>query len=339
AMYWFCTYFDHRYLDRGLVLYETLRRHCRDFRLIVLCLSPECFDVLGQLALPSTIPLRLEDLEAGDAELLRARQNRSLIDYYFTLTPSLPLYVLKRFLEIDLITYIDADIGFFSDPGPIYDEIGGHSIAIVEHRFPPELKYMEKSGIYNVGWMSIRRDLHGLSCLNWYRERCNEWCHDRHENGKFADQKYLDDWPERFENVIVLQHKGADLAPWNLANYTISENDGKLFVDGQPLIFFHFHVLQHIAGPLYDAALTRYGIPLPPIVRMKIYVPYIQAWRQVQREKLHFSCFSKDGIRREDATQFVGLQGLFPSLFGALKKGRVALRVLRNGSWVVCGGI
>src|SRR5207244_8164736 len=91
-----------------------------------------------------------------------------------------------------------------------------------------------------VGWVSFRRDAHALACLHWWRERCLEWCYDRYEDGRFADQKYLDDWPSRFQRVAVLQHKGANLAPWNLANYTIRANGDRVLVDEAPPILSHF---------------------------------------------------------------------------------------------------
>src|SRR5207237_5145326 len=111
---------------------------------------------------------------------------------------------------------------------------------------PPSRKHEAKSGIYTVGWVSFRRDADGLACLRWWRERCLEWCRDRHEDGRFADQKYLDDWPTRFEGVRVLQHKGANLAPWNLSNVTVQIREGRIQADEEPLLFFHFHGLKQV---------------------------------------------------------------------------------------------
>jgi len=273
---YFCTYFDRNYLPRGLALYRSLQRHCPDFQLWVLCMDRICYEVLTTLGLPGVHAIALDDYENGDNELLEAKRNRTPIEYYFTCSPSLPLFILNHQPNVDLITYLDADLFFFADPGPIYEELGDHSIAIIGHRFPPCLQDLERYGIYNVGWVSFRRNVHALACLRWWRERCLEWCHDRFEDGRFADQKYLDDWPSRFQRVAVLQHKGANLAPWNLANYTISTNAHRVFVDEQPLIFFHFHRLKQIEARVYDPRLTDYKIKASKVVRRSIYAPYIR---------------------------------------------------------------
>lgn len=274
-MYYFCTYFDQNYLPRGLALYRSLREHCSEFKLWVLCMDQTAYEILKKLNLPGMHPLSLKEFERSDELLLRAKQNRSRIEYYFTCTPSLPLYILNNCPEVDLITYLDADLFFFASPAPLFEELGDGSIAIIGHRFPPYLRDRERYGIYNVGWLSFRKDANALACLNWWRERCIEWCYDREEDGRFADQKYLDDWPDRFQNVSVLQHKGANLAPWNLKNYTIKVKNDTVLVDNQPLIFFHFHRFKQIKKWIYDPCLSGYGVKPSRMIFQKIFLPYI----------------------------------------------------------------
>jgi len=273
---YFCTYFDRNYLSRGLALYRSLQRHCPGFQLWVLCMDRVCYDALTVLGLPGLQAIALDDYEQGDKDLLQAKQNRTLIEYYFTCSPSLPLFVLNHYPRVDLVTYLDADLFFFADPTPIYEELADRSIGIIGHRFPTSLQNLERYGIYNVGWVSFRRDTHALACLRWWRERCLEWCYDRYEAGRFADQKYLDDWPSRFQRVAVLHHKGANLAPWNLANYTIRANGDRVLVDEDPLIFFHFHRLRQIEGWVYDPRLVDYKTKASTVVRRSIYAPYIR---------------------------------------------------------------
>lgn len=281
----FCTYFDHRYLPRGLALYQSLKQHCSSFQLWVLCLNQACYDVLSQLNLPDINLISLEDFERGDEKLLTAKQNRTLIEYYFTCTPSLPLFVLNKCPEVDLITYLDSDLFFFSTPEPIYQEIADSSIAIIEHRFSPDLRDQEKFGIYNVGWLSFRRDADGLTCLQWWRERCIEWCYDQLETERFADQKYLDDWPTRFPNVVVLQHKGANLAGWNSDNYKIYAKGNRIWVDRQPLIFFHFHGFNQLKmGTHYinpGINVKRYS---DAVIFQNIYGKYIRTLIDIKKE-------------------------------------------------------
>ena len=132
----YCTYFDHNYLPRGLVLYRSLRRYSPPFTLWVLCMDDETHDVLKTMAEPMIRPIRLRDFENGDESLVSAKANRSTIEYYFTCTPSLLLYVLKSEPGIETITYLDADLKFFASPQPIFDELVSKSIEIIPH-FPP----------------------------------------------------------------------------------------------------------------------------------------------------------------------------------------------------------
>lgn len=244
----------------------------------------ECYDVLSQLSLPNLYLITLEDIENGDEELLSVKHTRTPIEYYFTCTPSLPLFIFNRNPEVSSITYLDADLFFFAEPAPIYDEIAGHSIAIVEHRFAPHLRDREQYGIYNVGWLWFRRDEHALACLRWWRQRCIEWCYDRCEDGHFADQKYLDDWPSRFRGVAVLRHKGANLAPWNLGNYEIRRDGQYVWVDEQPLLFFHFHGLEQVGGWIYDLNLAGYKLKPSSAVLRDIYTPYIRTLSEVTEQ-------------------------------------------------------
>jgi hypothetical protein len=275
-VYFFCTYFDRNFLARGLALYNSLREHCPDFRLWVLCLDAETYTILSQRNPKNMHLITLEEFERGDTELLQAKQNRSVVEYYFTCTPSLPLFILNHYPDVGLITYLDADLFFFADPVQLFAEMDGKSIAIIGHRFPERLSYKERNGIYNVGWLSFRRDENGLKCLDWWRALCLEWCYDRIEDDRFADQKYLDRFPDRFGEEIVLHHKGANVAPWNVERYALSMRGDCVYIDDEPLIFYHFHGLKKIFQFVYDFGFQPYGLRKSQDLINHIYIPYIR---------------------------------------------------------------
>jgi hypothetical protein len=270
----FCTYFDRRYLPNALALVDSLRRHCADFRLFALCMDDASHAALRKLAIAEVTPIGLAEFEHGDQALAVAKRNRSTIEYYFTCTPSLPLFVLRHEAAVDAITYLDADLFFFADPAPLFEEIGSSAVAIIPHRFPPANTRFERYGIFNVGWLTFRRGDAALACLRWWRERCLEWCFDREEPSRFADQKYLDDWPSRFESVHVVRHKGANVASWNLANYNLTRQDGLVFVDDEPLIFFHFHHLKRRRAWLLETDFAPHGARLNRVLKDDVLTPY-----------------------------------------------------------------
>jgi hypothetical protein len=180
-----------------------------------------------------------------------------------------------------MITYLDADLFFYSDPTPIFDELGENSILIIEHRFPEHLKYKERAGTYNVQFLSFRRDTKARECLLWWKDQCLAWCYSRYEDGKYADQKYLEDWTESFQKVVVLQQKGSGLAAWNWMRYEININGplNKASVDGQDLIFYHFHGLRLINSYLINHGML-YPDVMPGHLRRWFYGGYVKQLRE-----------------------------------------------------------
>jgi hypothetical protein len=278
----FCTYFDRNYLSRGLALYRSLDARGGSFTLHILCLDDEARETLAALRLPHARLISLSDFE--DPELLRAKANRATIEYYWTLTPSLPLYVLRQDQTVDVITYVDADLFFFAEPSALFEEMGDASVMIQPHRFPPRLADRAANGIYNVGWVTFRRDDVGLACATRWREQCIEWCYYRVEDGKLGDQKYLDTWTTDYPSVHVMQHLGGGLAPWNIEQYRIhlDRASRRVMVDELPVIFFHFHGMQLYDDGRVERAPSTYTLRSEDVDL--IYKPYERALGDARAE-------------------------------------------------------
>lgn len=279
----FCTYFDHRYLARGLALHASLSRVCENFTLWVLTLSQEADRFLRQADLANLRIVPLASLEDFDPELSETRATRSLVEFYFTCSPCLPRFLFENNADLLEVTYLDSDLFFFSDPEVLFEELADASVGLVPHRFSPTAaKSHAKFGHYNVGWLTFRRDEAGLACLNWWRERCLEWCFDRVDGERYADQKYLDSFEKLFSGVHSIRHPGANLAPWNLARHAVDLHQEQVTVDGEALVFFHFQGFRQLASRLYDSNLTGYDAHLTATTRRHIFVPYIVALRSAQ---------------------------------------------------------
>jgi len=257
-----------------MAMYNSLKQHCDDFHIFMLCFDDMSIRHLDSFKLEHATVIPLNVFEDSDDKLIATKKDRTRLEYYYTCGPSLPLYVLDKYPEIDIITYLDADLFFYSDPRILIKEIDGYSIGITVHNFP-EYRTSPETGKYNVGWLSFRRDENGMACLRWWREKCIEWCYERFENGKYADQLYLDEWPKLFHGVKILGHKGANVAAWNVADYSIYQENYQIMVSGFPLIFYHFHGFKQISRHIYN---TNLGLTLrfpSKILKEKVIKPYV----------------------------------------------------------------
>lgn len=281
----FCTLFDSVYLSRGMAMYESLRRCCSDFHLYIFSFDDVCFDFFCQQGFDNITAIPLSEFE--DEQLLKAKKNRSSGEYCWTCTPSIILYVLNHY-NVESCTYIDADLFFFSSPQVLIDEVGEDSILITEHRYTKKYDQTEASGKYCVQFVYFKNDNRARKVLGWWREACLEWCYSRVEDGRFGDQKYLDDWCTRFEGVHELQHLGGGVAPWNMQQYIFMRKRDKIYgiVDGTlekfEVVFFHFHALSFLSPLLF--AFSPFYEKRDKSIYHYLFIPYITAILKERRK-------------------------------------------------------
>ncbi len=255
----YVTLFDSLFLPQGLALHQSMERHVRQYTLWVLCVDNETFATLNLLDLPNIRLLQLCQIETP--ELRRVKPTRTIAEYCWTLTPFAPRFVFAADPAISRVTYLDADMWFRKTPDPIFEEFAESKkeVLITEHAYAPEYDQSEIAGEYCVQFITFTRT-GGEPVRKWWEERCIEWCYSRHENGKFGDQKYLDDWPERFRDAVhVLKRRHLLLAPWNATRFPYSG-----------AIAYHFHGLR-----ICKRIILSNGYALPdPIVKF-VYKSYL----------------------------------------------------------------
>jgi hypothetical protein len=281
----FVTLFNSNYLSRGLVLYQSLEKQCTDFHLYVIAFDDATYNYFQKFPQKNLTAISLKQFE--DEKLLSIKSTRSAGEYCWTCTASTVLYCINTF-NLDHCVYIDADMCFYSNPQSLFDEWGNKSILITEHRYTTKYDQSDLSGTYCVQFVGFKNDLNGIAALNYWRESCIEWCYAWAEDGKFGDQKYLDDWTARFNNVHVLQHLGGGIAPWNVQQYKFFKKEKYLI--GQEIetskefnaVFFHFHGLKFYEDDI--VSLTDCGYEISKVIIELFYKPYVQALMATKRK-------------------------------------------------------
>jgi len=230
------------HLSKGLALYSSLEKVC-NFILYVFTSDTECLKLLEERKLDKIRVVNLSEIE--NEKLLELKNTRDAAEYYWTIKAPCITYLFDN-LNFDTVTYIDADIYFYSSPKPLFDELGKKSVLITPHNFSPMYKKNIKSGIYNAGYITFRNDDDGRKALRWWGDRCIEWCYRKMEDGKFGDQLYLNTL-STFDGVHSLLYKGI-LANWNVQQYKFINKNSSIegmtsLNDTFKVIFFHFHYL------------------------------------------------------------------------------------------------
>jgi hypothetical protein len=276
--------------------------------------------ILDELKLQKVTVISLYEFETP--ELLEVKGVRSRAEYCWTCTPSTISYILHNY-NVSCCTYLDSDLIFYSDPSVLIEEMFSFTknVLITEHGFSPLAKLYEekRAGRFCVQFVTFTREHNSLDVLEKWRLQCIEWCYARHEDGRFGDQKYLDEWPDKYQNVHILKHLGGGIAPWNLQQYRfningktitgIVEKTGSAF----KVIFYHFQYVKFLKKGSYDIGWYLITSKLKRL----FYFPYIKEIEEIEDRlmrtypgyKTSFYGFNSHGIKNMVKTRFKKIFG------------------------------
>ncbi|WML39503.1 putative nucleotide-diphospho-sugar transferase [Neobacillus sp. OS1-2] len=278
--YCFATIISKEYLLKGLALYQSLTQHADAFHLWICSMDNESYNTLVNLGLEHATILPVEAV--GDNVISSINHDRSLKESCWSMKAPFIHHVLEQYKEIDHLVYCDADMYFFSNPKPIFDEWAKYSIFLSTQR---STKPVEKiHGIYQAGLIGFKQEKNSLKILNWWREKCLEWCYDSpHDEERWGDQKYLNRIPNLFSNIKVIKHEGIDAAPWNMVmkeEQKVSLHEGSVLVNNHELVCFHFGSLLMVQKNKFDLWKLE-KLPFSKSILLNIYYPYLLTLRQL----------------------------------------------------------
>ena len=232
-----CTYTDKNYLPQLLSLIESLIKNGKiEFRIYVLCLDEIVLQVLQKIDYAKVVTISHEQFLNENPNQKIALGNRPLLNYYYTCTPVLIRQAFKLNRDVARVTYIDADMYCMGDLKEYFTEITDKDISILEHRNDSPL--IAEHGKFNVSILTFTNSDESFACLSWWEKMTFQ--STAFNEKVFGDQKYLDEFPERFKNVHVIQHKGVGTAPWNINRHKTSLEGNNVLIDNNKLIIYHF---------------------------------------------------------------------------------------------------
>lgn len=247
------------YLDRALVLADSVRRHHPDWHLVLILVEPSVPD-----------PALLDALGAFDEVILAASLFGPDFDAWVfglnvveacTAVKGRALVELLSRDDCDRVVYLDPDIWVLRPLTGVLAELRTASGVLTPHVLSPastseaiwdgEVGSL-KHGVFNLGFLGVRDCPEGHALARWWDERLWMACWDAPEQGLFTDQKWMNLAPVFFPGVVVLRDAGLNVASWNLNSRVIARSEDGYEANGEPLTFFHFTKAETV-GPQMTA--------------------------------------------------------------------------------------
>ena len=235
------TIVSRNYFHFALTLMASVAEHMPGtHRVVALC------DEMQDLPVPDSTLEVIGAQELGIQHFDRMAMQYSILELNTAIKP----FVFQRLRQrpnVHKIIYFDPDIQLYSSGAPLLQRLESAQAVLTPHltapllddRHPSDLAILQ-SGTYNLGFLALRCDADTDRLVQWWQQKLLRDCVVDIPRGLFTDQKWMDLVPGFLPRALIERHLGWNVAYWNLLHRDLSEENGQIMVNGQPLFFFHF---------------------------------------------------------------------------------------------------
>lgn len=181
----------------------------------------------------------------------------NLVEFCTAIKPFCFSYLINT-CEHEKVIYFDPDILVFSSLNSIFESLDEYNVVLTPHILSMQEKFIGdlpeyaflKYGIYNLGFLAVKKTLKVGRLLNWWGNRLIDYCFFDDEKGLATDQKWALFFPNFLSSseLLISTDYGLNVAPWNFFEREIEQLGNQLYVKDRnsktdvkkPLVFVHF---------------------------------------------------------------------------------------------------
>lgn len=254
---------SNNYLAQAKALGDSILRHNSDYKFIICLCDKKNSEIDYSFFEPHTI------IEAHDIGIKKFKQMCSqydIIELNTSIKPFVFDYLFRTYKDVEYVMYFDPDTYVFDKLTAIEEELKDSSILLTPHIYTPiefdgenpTENTFTQFGIFNLGFLALKRSDNANKLLDWWMRRLEVNCYIKPQDGIFVDQLPMNFTPIFFKGVKISDNFGLNMAPWNLHERTLTMKNEKYFVnEQQPLIFYHFSNCDPNESDLLSTYYTR----------------------------------------------------------------------------------
>jgi len=236
---------SNNYLAQATVLGKSLLQHnpLAKFSIILIDRRSER---INYEALQDFELIHIEEI-FPDAQRLALKYN--IIEFNTAVKPLVFQHFIAKDEKDSIFIYFDPDICIYNKLDPIIESLDTQQIVLTPHILSPIVEdgcYPDdnavlKFGIYNLGFLGVRKGTETIRMLNWWKNHTFLKGYINLQKGQYTDQLPMGLAPVLFSDVDILKHPGLNMAPWNLHERFLDNGQEEfILTTGEKLVFYHF---------------------------------------------------------------------------------------------------